>query len=93
MPDGYARRSLPFIEHNVKLKEEELIESLAAELKQIDSQMIEMPKHDFSGLEMLAVQLAQRMKREMPKLFVYEGVRRVKPNLFIIQLGRERAWR
>jgi hypothetical protein len=84
-----CKEIVPFIETDNDTVEVEIAWAglLYDKVKIIDEQMIEMPSRDYKGLERLAVSLAGKVSSNAPRIFIYEGLKRINDQNYIIYMS------
>ena len=60
---------------------------LIKELERIDGQSMDSPSREYEELEKLTLALAGKMKRTAKDVFMFEGIRKVDPNKYVISFG------
>ena len=75
-------RSLPFYDYlNADISfDTELAKDVFEQIKNTDQSELESAKTDFDQLEDLAIKIAEASQLNIPKLFIYKGIREVKEN-------------
>ena len=68
-------------------KEETIIQEVFDEVKRLDEKPMDSAKHEFKEIENLVGNMAGKIRRTARDVFVYEGVRKVDDNDYIIRLS------
>lgn len=67
--------------------EEAVAQELMDEIKKIDETQLDSPKRDYDDLEGLVASMASTIRRTAKDVFIFEGIRKVDANNYIIRLG------
>jgi hypothetical protein len=68
-------------------KEGSLEVDLLHALNEVDQGGVDAPNSDYEDLEDLTIRMSSRIRRDMPQWFVFEGIRKVDDNQYIIRFG------
>jgi len=66
-------------------KEETIVQELFDEIKVIDEQPTDSAKRDYPEIESLVANMAGKLRRTAKDIFVYEGVRKIDENDYVIR--------
>lgn len=87
-PIWICKHVLPLTEDDNQLSEAEITDVAENILKEMDSQGLDSPSHDYEGLQNLAVSLAGDVRRYAPaEYFIFEGIKKLSDSHFLIHLG------
>jgi hypothetical protein len=67
--------------------EEVVANDLLKELNRVYQSELDSPMREWNGLEKLVTSMASKIRRVARPIFIFEGIRKVDDNTFIIQLG------
>jgi hypothetical protein len=81
-PVWVCKKVLPFYDYlNADISfDTELAKDVFEQIKNTDQSELESAKTDFDQLEDLAIKIAEASQLNIPKLFIYKGIREVKEN-------------
>jgi hypothetical protein len=72
----------------IKLEESKNIAiDLVDELEKLSKDMIEMPNREYKKLETLSLNLANKIRRFAPQVFMYEGINKINARNYIIYMS------
>jgi hypothetical protein len=66
--------------------EDKVAKELFEYIESIDRQPIDSPKKEYNDLEKLVVNTANKLRRSANDIFIYEGIKKVSPNNYIIKM-------
>jgi len=67
--------------------EDFIVQEMLTQLEHVDKLPVDSPKRDYKELENLAFAMASKMKHVARNYFLYEGIRKVSENEYIIRFG------
>jgi len=67
--------------------EDFVVQEMLNQLEHVDKLPLDSPKKDYKELEKLAFSMASKMKQVARSYFLYEGIRKVDDNQYIIRFG------
>ena len=68
-------------------QEEKIAQELFEVIKRLDEQPVDSAQHEFKDIENLVINMAGKIKRTAHDVFVYEGVKKVEDNDYVIRLS------
>lgn len=85
-PIWICKHVLPLFEDEDQLTESEVSNISENILKEMDSQGLDSPNHDYEGLQNLAVNLLSEIRRHMPEVMMFEGIKKINDDYYMIYL-------